>query len=63
MSARPVKITLAEMRESGVRGAIAPTTAVATRLVAISGDGWPDDIRLSDFGAALRLLGLRQARR
>ena len=43
---RPTKITFGEMRDRG--GSIAPTIA-AVNSVAISGDRWPDDVRLSDI--------------
>jgi hypothetical protein len=50
MSARPQKITFAEMRSSGVRGLLIYCADYRCRhRVAINGDRWPDDVRLSDL--------------
>jgi hypothetical protein len=72
--ARPQKITFAEMRSSGVRGLLrckgrnarhgrARSPDLLLRLqvlhhVAISGDHWPDDVRLSDPRATSRQIKL-----
>jgi hypothetical protein len=48
MSDRPQKITFAEMREMGVRGLLIYCADYrCSHSIAISGDGWPDDVRLS----------------
>jgi hypothetical protein len=47
MPARPQKITFAEMRSSGVRGYCSDYHC--SHYIAISGDRWPDDVRLSDL--------------
>jgi hypothetical protein len=50
MTARPRKITFAEMRESGVRGIIIYCADYrCSHSIAISADPWPDDLRLSDL--------------
>ena len=47
---RPQKITLGEMRAAGVRGLlICCSDYKCSHWVAISGDRWPDDARLSDI--------------
>jgi hypothetical protein len=47
---RPQKITLAEMRVSGVHGLlIFCSDYKCSHSIAISGDEWPDDVRLSDL--------------
>jgi hypothetical protein len=47
---RPQKITFAEMRASGVRGLrIYCSDYRCSHSIAISGDRWPDDVRLSDI--------------
>jgi hypothetical protein len=47
---RPQKITLAEMRSSGVRGLLVYCADYrCSHCVAISGDRWPDVVRLSDL--------------
>src|SRR6202007_447060 len=47
---RPQKITFAEMRESGVRGLIVYCQNYrCSHWIRISGDRWPDDLRLSDL--------------
>jgi hypothetical protein len=44
------KITFGEMRESGVRGALIYCSDYkCSHHIAISGDQWPDDVRLSDI--------------
>jgi hypothetical protein len=44
------KITLAEMRASGIRNLLIYCSDYhCSRWTAISGDRWPDDIRLSDL--------------
>jgi hypothetical protein len=48
--ARQVKITFAEMREQGVRDLlIYCADYTCSHSIAISGDRWPDDLRLSDI--------------
>ena len=45
---RPQKITFGEMRESGVRGLLIYCADYhCSHSIAISGDQWPDDVRLS----------------
>nr|WP_246774925.1 hypothetical protein [Bradyrhizobium diazoefficiens] len=44
---RPLKITLGEMREIGVRGIL--VYCRCGHRVAPSGDRWPDGVRLSDL--------------
>jgi hypothetical protein len=47
---RPEKITLGEMRASGVRGLVVFCADYhCSHSMAISGDRWPDDVRLSDI--------------
>jgi hypothetical protein len=47
---RPLKITLAEMRSAGVRGLLIYCSDYhCSHWTAISGDRWPDDVRLSDL--------------
>jgi len=47
---RPVKITFAQMRNGGVRGIpVYCCDYKCSHLLAISGDAWPDDVRLSDI--------------
>ena len=47
---RPQKITFAEMREMGVRGILIYCADYrCSHSIAVSGDGWPDDVRLSDI--------------
>ena len=49
---RQQKITLAEMRASGVRGLLIYCSDYrCSHWTAISGDRWADDIRLSDLEA------------
>jgi hypothetical protein len=50
MSARPQKITFAEMRSAGVNGLLIYCSDYrCSHHAAISGDRWPDDVRLSDL--------------
>jgi len=50
MTDRPQKITFAEMREMGVRGLLIYCADYrCSHSIAISGDAWPDDARLSDI--------------
>lgn len=44
---RQVKITFAELREMGLRGVL--VWCHCGHHVAVSGDTWPDDLRLSDI--------------
>jgi hypothetical protein len=47
---RPQKITFAEMRSSGVRGLLVYCSDYrCSHYIAISGDRWPDDVRLSEI--------------
>ena len=47
---RPQKITLAEMRAANMRGhLIYSGDYYCSHWTAVSGDQWPDDIRLSDL--------------
>jgi hypothetical protein len=47
---RPQKITFGEMREMGVRGLLVYCADYrCSHSMAISGDAWPDDVRLSDI--------------
>jgi hypothetical protein len=47
---RPQKITFAEMREQGVRGLLIYCADYrCSHASAISGDRWPDHVRLSDL--------------
>jgi hypothetical protein len=47
---RPQKITFAEMRSAGVRGLLVYCSDYkCSHYIAISGDRWPDDVRLSDL--------------
>jgi hypothetical protein len=47
---RPDKVTLAEMRSSGVRGALVYCSDYkCSHSIAMSTDRWPDDFRLSDL--------------
>ena len=49
MSDRPTKITFAEMREMDVRGIIVYCADyTCSHSIAVSAEGWPDDLRLSD---------------
>ena len=50
MTDRQTKITFGEMREMGVRGLLIYCADYrCSHSVAISGDAWPDDARLSDI--------------
>jgi hypothetical protein len=47
---RPQKTTFAEMRAAGVRGLLIYWSDYhCSHWTAISGDRWPDDVRLSDI--------------
>jgi hypothetical protein len=55
LTARRQKITLADMRDMGVRGLLIYCADYhCSHSTAISADQWPDDIRLSDLEAAHR---------
>jgi hypothetical protein len=50
MVERPVKITFAEMRDSGVRGILVYCSDYrCSHSIALMADHWPDDLRLSDI--------------
>ena len=50
MTERSQKITFAEMRKMGVRGLLIYCADYrCSHSIAISGDAWPDDARLSDI--------------
>jgi hypothetical protein len=50
MSARPQKITFAEMRSSGVRGLLIYCSDYrCSHYIAVTADQWDDDVRLSDI--------------
>src|ERR1700757_2259002 len=50
MPDRPQKITFAEMRDMGVRGLLVDCSDYkCSHLITMSGDRWPDDMRLSDL--------------
>jgi hypothetical protein len=50
MTGRPQKITFGELREMGVRGVLVCCADYRRSYsVAVSGDEWPDDLRLSDI--------------
>jgi hypothetical protein len=50
LTRRPQKITFGEMRPSGVRGLLIYCADYkCSHSVAISGDSWEDDVRLSDI--------------
>jgi hypothetical protein len=58
---RPTKISFGEMRSSGVRGLLIYCSDYrCSHYIAISGDRWPDDVRLSDLEAQVQLRGLRK---
>ena len=60
----PQKITFAEMRDMGIRGLLVYCADYrCSHSIAISGDGWPDDVRLSDIEPRFICQSLRQARR
>jgi hypothetical protein len=47
---RPQKITFAEMRSAGIRGLLVYCSDYrCSHSLAINGDRWPDDARLSDL--------------
>ena len=50
MTARPQKITFAEMRDMGVRGVLVYCADYhCSHLIAVMADRWADDLRLSDI--------------
>jgi hypothetical protein len=50
MSDRPTKITFSEMRDMAVRGLLVYCADYrCSHSVDVSGDPWPDDLRLSDI--------------
>jgi len=58
---RPKKITLAEMRASGVRGLlICCSDYRCSHSITVNADQWPDKTRLSDLREAVHLFGVRQ---
>ena len=64
MSVRPVKTSFAEMRHSSdARDPHLLRYYKCSYLIAISGDAWPDDIRLSDIepGFVCKVWGKRGA--
>ena len=49
---RPQKITVGEMRDTGVRGMLIYCSDFkCSHSIAVSADQWPDDVRLSDLEA------------
>jgi hypothetical protein len=49
-SDRPQKITFGDMRDMGVRGLLIYCSDYhCSHLITMSGDQWPDDMRLSDI--------------
>jgi hypothetical protein len=51
---RPTKITFAEMREMGVRGLLIYCADYrCSHSIAVSGDQWADEVRLSDLRRGL----------
>jgi hypothetical protein len=53
MTERPTKITFAEMSEMGVRGILVYCADYrCSHSITVSGDAWPDDVRLSDIERA-----------
>jgi len=59
---RPQKVTFGELRSCGVRGLLIYCADYkCSHSIEMMADRWPDDVRLSDIGASLRLPGLRQA--
>jgi hypothetical protein len=47
---RPQKITLGEVRQMGIRGLLIYCSDYhCSHNIEISGDQWPDDVRLSDL--------------
>jgi hypothetical protein len=47
---RPQKVTFADMREAGVRGLLIYCADYrCSHSIALSGDAWPENVRLSDL--------------
>ena len=47
---RPQKITFADMRDMGMRGLLIESSDYkCSHLITMSGDQWPDEMRLSDL--------------
>jgi len=64
MSAPIQKITFAEMRESGIRGLLVYCADYrCSHSITISGDAWPDDLRLSDIEPRFVCQAYGQSRR
>jgi hypothetical protein len=58
---RPQKITFGEMRESGVRGVLIYCADYkCSHHIAISGDRWPDELRLPDWWVPAWLNGVQR---
>ena len=54
MTERPQKITFAEMRDMGVRGLLIYCADYrCSHSIAVSGDQWADEVRLSDLRRGL----------
>jgi hypothetical protein len=50
MTDRPTKISFADMRDMGVRGLLVYCSDYkCSHSITISGDSWPDEVRLSDI--------------
>jgi hypothetical protein len=61
---RPEKITIGEMRSSGVTGVLVYCADHhCGHVVAASAEDWPDDIRAVRYRGALRMFGLWSPRR
>jgi hypothetical protein len=59
--ARQQKITFGEMRRMGVRGLLIYCSDYkCSHSTAISGDPWPDEVRLSDIELVFTCKGMRQ---
>ena len=53
----PDKISFGDMRDMGVRGILVYCADYhCSHLVPMSGDGWPDNVRLSDLELAIATL-------
>jgi hypothetical protein len=60
---RQKKITFAEMRSTGVRGILIYCANFhCSHSIAVSGDRWPDHVRLSDLEPRFICKGLREER-